>query len=82
MTTITPSEHEKSEWSRMARAAYAADYNSVGHRYSGAAALHINQPMSLATFDALQEAYRSWLVWGDFKAADYMVNPHLYPNAA
>lgn len=64
--TITPTEHEKSEWSRMARAAYAVRRNSIGHRYSVAAALRRNEPMRLARFDELQNGYRAWLCFNDF----------------
>jgi hypothetical protein len=74
MQFITPTEHEKSEWSRMACAAYAAHYNGVGHRYSGAAAIRKGERMALDKFDALQCAYRSWLCFNDLKAADYMVH--------
>jgi predicted methyltransferase len=61
MLQITPTEHEKSEWSRMARAAYAAGKNSVGHRYSMSAAYCVGQSMPLQKFDDLQNGYRDWL---------------------
>ena len=83
MQMMTPTEHEKAEWSRMAQDAYAAGCNAVGHRYSTTAACTlIGGQIPLATFDALQAAYRSWLCFNDFKAADYMVQRHLYPKAA
>ncbi len=69
---ITPNQHEKNEWSRMAQAAYATgEYNAVGHRYSVAASLPHTGTMTLAYFDELQSGYRSWLCWNDFKAADF-----------
>lgn len=66
---ITPTEHEKSEWSRMARAAYAAGRNGIGHRYSVAAALRRNEPMLPERFDDLQNGYRAWLCFNDFGPA-------------
>lgn len=78
---ITPNQHEKSEWSRMARAAYAADHNDVGHRYSAAAALPIAAQMTIARFDDLQGGYRSWLCWNDFAAASWAINPKPYYHA-
>jgi len=71
---ITPTEHDKREWGRLAQAAYFAGYNGVGHRYSGAAALRKGEAMLIERFDQLQCAYRSWLCFNDFKAADYMVH--------
>ena len=64
---VTPTESEKSEWSRMARAAYHDGKNAIGHRYSMAATLRIGEPMRLSVFDSLQEGYRNWLVfdWTD-----------------
>jgi len=75
---MTPNQHEKNEWSRMAKAAYASDLNSIGHRYSGAAALPNGASIHDAEFDALQAGYRSWLCFNDFKAADYAANRPLY----
>ena len=59
---ITPTQHEKNEWSRLAQAAYAIGSNTVGHRYSGAASIPTNARLSDAQFDELQTGYRSWLV--------------------
>ena len=61
---ITPTEHEKSEWSRLARDAYANDANYLGHRYSGAAALRFGQSIPFAVYDGLQTLYRTWLIEG------------------
>lgn len=63
-----PTSHEKSEWSRLARQAYARNRNDIGHRYSTAAALPFGESLNLVTFDTLQAAYRVWLVEG-FNAA-------------
>jgi len=59
---ITPNQHEKNEWSRMAQAAYGADKNSIGHRYSAAASIPNDYQMTIARFDELQTGYRAWLV--------------------
>jgi len=63
---MTPTEHEKREWSRMAQAAYAIGNNDIGHKYSMAATLRIGEPMHVTTFDRLQSGYRQWLNWNDF----------------
>jgi hypothetical protein len=61
MTYITPTEHEKREWSRLAHAAYAANLNTIGHRYSGSASLRHDSQMPIDRFDDLQTGYRIWL---------------------
>ena len=61
---ITPTEHEKREWSRLAGAAYAADHNAIGHRYSGAASIRRDGQITLHYFDFLQVGYRQWLISG------------------
>lgn len=66
MSTMVPTEHEKSEWSRMAQAAYKASLNPVGHRYSVAASLPKGGALPLARFDELQSGYRAWLVFNEF----------------
>lgn len=53
----------------MARAAYAAGRNGIGHRYSVAAALRRNEPMLPERFDDLQNGYRAWLCFNDFGPA-------------
>ena len=63
-STITPTAHEKAEWSRMAAAAYKARRNAIGHRFSVAASLPRDGALPLATFDSLQADYRAWLVDG------------------
>jgi hypothetical protein len=62
-TAMTPTQHEKDEWSRLARAAYDAGRNDVGHHYSAASSLPRDARIRLAYFDALQEGYRAWLVF-------------------
>ena len=61
---ITPTEHEKREWSRMATDAYKTGRNAIGHRYSMAATLCIGEPCTLAWFDSLQNDYHAWLIGG------------------
>lgn len=61
---ITPTEHEKREWSRMARAAYAEDRNEIGHQFSAYSALLHNEAIPTARFDELQAQYQQWLVFG------------------
>lgn len=61
---ITPTQHEKNEWSRLARWAYANDRNDVGHRFSMAASARNGESISIALFDSLQRGYRSWLIDG------------------
>lgn len=71
---ITPTEHEKREWSRLAHWAYTNGYNDIGHRYSMAASLGNGQPApSLAWFDRLQSNYRAWLVFGTVPTFDQEV---------
>lgn len=64
--TITPNQHEKNEWSRLATAAYAARRNSIGTTFSVAASLPHAGQIRLDYFDALQASYRIWLVSGTF----------------
>lgn len=64
IATVTPSAHEKAEWTRLAQAAYKAGRNAIGHRFSVAASLPSTGSMALATFDSLQADYRSWLIDG------------------
>lgn len=62
---ITVTAHCASEWSRMARAAYAADRNDVGHRYSMASACLQGSVLPARVYDALQSPYRAWLVFNE-----------------
>lgn len=60
---ITPTAHERAEWSRLAQDAYRTGRNFYGHRYSplrrqGAL------PLPTCAYDALMRAYRAWLVFG------------------
>jgi hypothetical protein len=63
---ITPNQHEKNEWSRLAQAAYSAGKNPIGHRYSVAASIPNDYQMTVARFDELQEGYRNWLINNTF----------------
>lgn len=69
-STITPTQHEKDEWSRLATAAYSSGRNSIGHSFSVAASLPREGQIRLAYFDALQASYRAWLVSGEFVAVE------------
>lgn len=60
----TPTEHEKNEWARMARDAYAKGFNAIGHRFSVAAALPRGEKIPSARFDSLMADYRAWLIDG------------------
>ena len=64
MTYITPNQHEKNEWSRLAQDAYRLGLNSVGHKYSVAASICRDGRMAVEYFDRLQAGYRNWLVNG------------------
>lgn len=64
MTTINPTQHERSEWARMAQSAYNAGRTDVGHKFSVAAAVF--DVCDVQTFDALQAEYREWLIRGTF----------------
>mgnify|MGYP001579849082 CR=1 FL=1 len=59
MMTLT--EHERSEFSRCAKAAYAHGDNAIGHVLSAAAAIGT---LPLAQYDRASRAYRTWLMWG------------------
>ncbi len=62
---ITPTEHAKAEWSRLAQDAYKTGRHAHGHRYSGAAAaIPRDGQMSLDVYDDLQRVYRLWLIGG------------------
>lgn len=62
--TMTPTQHERAEWARMAQSAYATGHNAVGHRYSAAAAYPTAMP--IARFDALMSGYRAWLTFNEY----------------
>lgn len=61
---MTPTQHEKNEWFRLATAAFAAGRNSMGCRFSGAACGPDGTRMATATYDSLQADYRAWLIGG------------------
>lgn len=62
--TMIPTEHEKSEWSRLAQDAYSKDRNDIGHRFSIAASAKAGVEFELTYFDELQGEYRQWLNFG------------------
>jgi hypothetical protein len=61
---MTPTQHEKNEWSRLAQSAYSDGYNSIGHHYSAAASMCREQRIPIDLFDWLQAGYREWLING------------------
>lgn len=61
---MTPTQHEKNEWSRLATAAYASGRNDIGTKFSVAASLPHDGVLPTAYFDELQDTYRRWLVSG------------------
>lgn len=65
---ITPTHHEKLEWSRLASTAYHLGRNDVGHRFSVAASLPSNGQLTVRQYDSLQDGYREWLVFGGLLA--------------
>ena len=62
-TTITPTDHDRAEWHRLAADAYRLGRNFYGHRFSVASAAYTG-PMRTDVFDTLQTIYRRWLMWG------------------
>jgi hypothetical protein len=66
MQWFTPTQHDKSEWSRLAQAAYRAGRNSIGHTYSVAASIPRDAEIPLAHWDYLQYGYRTWLCFNEF----------------
>lgn len=66
MNGITVTKHDCDEWSRMATAAYAADRNDIGHRYSMAATVGDGARVNTAWYDRIQAGYRAWLVSGEW----------------
>lgn len=61
-------QHERSEWARMARALRAHGADAQAARFEAAADRHHNNPMPSREFDALQDDYRAWLVFGTVPA--------------
>lgn len=57
-TTITPTSHERAEWSRMAAAAKQSGLYDTNRRFRQAAE---SLQMTHARFDKLQADYRRWL---------------------
>lgn len=62
---IHPNQHEKNEWSRLATWAYSNGRNQLGHEFSMAAALRTGETVTDSWFDAKQNIYRAWLVFGE-----------------
>lgn len=66
---IYPNENERNAWSQVARAAYRAGLDNIGHRYSVAATLAPGAGMTVRHFDSLQRGYRAWLLDNDWTVA-------------
>ncbi len=64
LACMVVSEHNKSEWARMAQDAYRTDRNDYGHRYSAAASIPRGTMLTCARYEELQSIYRKWLVFG------------------
>jgi hypothetical protein len=62
--TIEPTPHEKREWDRMAKAAYAQSRITIGHRFAYAA--NDWNAIPLEKYDALMRDYRAWLCWNEW----------------
>lgn len=67
---ITITQHEKSEWSRFAQAAYARRDNATGHRFSVAASVPHGYRMPVAHFDGLMRDYRARLCFNKFPSLE------------
>ncbi len=63
---LTVTQHNRSEWSRMAQDAYAKGRNDVGHRMSAKAALPEGHRLTCAEYDAIMGEYRAWLIGDGF----------------
>ena len=63
---ITPTQHEKNEWSRFAKALYAKRLNMHGHIFSRFAALRTDQQIAVWMYDDLQKQYRAWLCFDEY----------------
>ena len=61
---MTPTAHEKNEWSRLAKDARTQGYTLLARRYAKAAALPDQSTVSDDQFDILQYGYRRWLLSG------------------
>ena len=61
---ITITQHTKNEWARMAQDAYSTGRNGLGHEFSAAAAIPNGFQLPVLMYDALQDRYRAWLVFG------------------
>jgi hypothetical protein len=59
---VTPTDHERAEWDRMAAACDKSERPGLAGLYRAAAVLI--GPMTPWTYDALQKSYRRWLVSG------------------
>lgn len=61
-----PTDHERAEWARMAR---ALPLGPARNRYATAAQPDASPNLRLIDFDELQTGYRAWLVFGEIPQA-------------
>jgi len=66
---ITPTQHEKNEWSRFAKACYAKGLNLQGHIFSRYAAIRNDQQIAVCVYDDIQNKYRAWLCFDVYPEA-------------
>lgn len=64
---ITITQNDKDEWSRLATSAYTAGHNTIGHKYSAAAAMPALSKITPGAFEDLQRPYREWLNWNTYR---------------
>lgn len=64
---MTPTEHEKLEWARMARAAASAGLATTAARFAFASTTPLGGKIPAATFYSLQADYRAWLIDNKFE---------------
>jgi len=60
---IEITRHDRTEWTRLAKDAYANGCAERGHQFSAAAAV-LPDRITCAVYDRLQGVYRLWLING------------------
>lgn len=80
--TITPTDHDRAEWSRLAQDAYRSERNPMGHKFSAAAAWRAGVPMPIGIYDDLQGIYRAWLIGGWLAVDAELAGPRYIRDAS
>lgn len=62
LTSIIPSRQVKLQWSDMAQAAYSANRNDIGHKFSAAASMRDGNALGPEYYSELES---EWLTWKD-----------------